>query len=245
MPPPPHPCRTMAWPSDDKEAARDTSASTLSLTCSLFLSEQNLTLACALSTARRRRARRRLRPPETTPTPPRDAPCFPRPPRRRSRRGTSKFDDAVLVFSASGCRRRGEIRRRPSSPGLPIHGVTLRVSRGTSTTYPSSSYPSASTHPCKAAAVRPPAVRFDHARVALCLPLRLLALALRPPPPGTCYAHPRSRVAPPKPGRRRPNSPSVAADARPVRPAVPRPAPAQRPAGSGGCPAWHPAWAGH
>ena len=57
-------------------------------------------------------ARRRLWPPELTPMPPRDAPCFPLPLRQRNHRGVAAIAATVRVFPTSG-------RHLPSTDASP------------------------------------------------------------------------------------------------------------------------------
>ena len=78
--------------------------------------------------ARRRHARSRFRPPELTPTPPPDAPCSPRSPRRRNRRGTPKIDASVPVISASGRRTSTRSPLPPTTPALAVTCNALLVS---------------------------------------------------------------------------------------------------------------------
>ena len=94
--------------------------------------------------SRRRRARRRLRPPETTLTPPREAPCVPRPPTpRESTRGRTQSTPASVI-SDSGRRLAGSIAATPAlsdhPTASPASPVSPRISRTASSPFSPSAF---------------------------------------------------------------------------------------------------------
>ena len=137
----------------------------------------------------RRRARRRLRPPLATPTPPRVSPCSPHPPRRLNRVGTPSTSSSPPFPSASGRRLRAPQRRRPASPTFAVHGILSGVSRRTSPSSlppPPCSVPlSLRASPSAAAPVTAVVASGDHKAPSAALPTprgRALPVHLSMPP---------------------------------------------------------------